>query len=124
MGPIKGEGPHGEVSLSLFIVELERWAIILHLLISLDPIDGFMSRDLQVKALTEPLHFDVFLLDLTTSKPPLSCLGFQMRQVAHFEGKGAPWVHLLGHYEHPGHSFCSVKCTLALFGWFFYGGEV
>ena len=58
MGPIKGEGPHGEVSLSLFIVELERWALILHLLISLDPINGFTSRDLQVKALTEPLHFD------------------------------------------------------------------
>ena len=58
MGPIKGEGPHGEVSLSLFIVEMERWALILHLLISLDSIDGFMSRDLQVKYLTEPLHFD------------------------------------------------------------------
>ena len=58
MGPIKGEGPHGEVSLSLFIVELERWALILHLLISLDPTDGFTSWDLQVKALIEPLHFD------------------------------------------------------------------
>ena len=46
MGPIKGEGPHGEVSLSLFIVEVERWALILHLLISLDLIDGFMSHDL------------------------------------------------------------------------------
>ena len=45
MGPIKGGGPHGEVSLSLFIVELERWALILHLLISLDPADGFMCCD-------------------------------------------------------------------------------
>ena len=60
MGPIKGEGPHGEVSLSLFIVELERWALILHLLISLDPIDGFTSCDLQVKSLSKPLHFDGF----------------------------------------------------------------
>ena len=46
MGPIKGEGPHGEVSLSLFIVELERWALILHLLISLDPTNGFKFHDL------------------------------------------------------------------------------
>ena len=46
------------MSLSLFIVELERWALILHLLISLDPTDGFTSHDLQVKSLTEPLHFD------------------------------------------------------------------
>ena len=60
MGPIKGEGPHGEVSLSLFIMELERWALILHLPISLDPINGFASCDLQVKALIEPLHFDGF----------------------------------------------------------------
>ena len=40
MGPIKGEGPHGEVSWSLFIVELERWALILHFLISIDLNDG------------------------------------------------------------------------------------
>ena len=59
MGPIKGGGsPHGEVSLSLFNVELERWALILHLMISFDPTDDFASHDLQVKALTEPLHFD------------------------------------------------------------------
>ena len=58
MGPIKRGGPHVEVSLSLFIVELERWALILHFLISLDLIDGFVSHKLQVKALTEPLHFD------------------------------------------------------------------
>ena len=43
MGPIKGEGPHGEVSLSLFIVELKRWALTLHLLISFDPIDSFAT---------------------------------------------------------------------------------
>ena len=48
------------MSLSLFIVELERWALILHLLICLNLIDGFTSRDLQVKALTKPLHFDAF----------------------------------------------------------------
>ena len=75
MGPIKGGGPHGEVSLSLFIVELERWALILHLLIYLDPIDGFMSRDLQVKALTEPLHFDVFLNEFDHLEAPHELFG-------------------------------------------------
>ena len=43
--------------MSLFIVELERWALNLHLLISLDPIDGFDRHDLQVIALTESQLF-------------------------------------------------------------------
>ena len=63
------------MSLSLFIVELERWVLILHLLISLDPIDGFASRDLQVKALTEPLHFDVFLTGFDHLEAPLELFG-------------------------------------------------
>ena len=52
-GAYKRGGLHGKVLLSLFIVELERWALILHLLISLDLIHGFECRDLQVRALTE-----------------------------------------------------------------------
>ena len=91
MGPIKREGPHGEVSLSLFIVELERWALILHLLISLDPIDGFTSRDLQVKALTKPLHFDVFLTKFDHLEAPYELFGVSCA---------------------PGHSFQRERCTL------------
>ena len=56
MGPIKRGGPHGEVSLSLFIVELERWALNLHLMISFDMTDGFECCDLQVRSLIES-HF-------------------------------------------------------------------
>ena len=54
----------------------------------------------------------------------MSYLGFLVSEVAHFEGKGAPWAHLLGHYECPGCSFCSDKCALASFGWFFDDGDV
>ena len=75
MGPIKGEGPHGEVSLSLFIVELERWALILHLLISLEPIDGFASCNLQVKGLTEPLHFDGLFTEFDHLEAPHELFG-------------------------------------------------
>ena len=91
MGPIKGEGPHGEVSLSLFIMELERWALILHLLISLDLINGFMSRDLQVEALTEPLHFDVFFTRFDHLKSPHKLFGVS---------------------NVSGHSFQRERCTL------------
>ena len=52
-------------------MELERWALIIHLSISLDLIDGFASRKLQVKALTEPLHFDVFLTGFDHLEAPL-----------------------------------------------------
>ena len=91
MGPVKGKGPHGEVSLSLFIVELERWALILHLLISLDPIDRFASRDLQVKALAESPHFDVFLTEFDHLEAPheLFVVSFML-----------------------GHSFRRERCTL------------
>ena len=75
MGPIKGEGPHGEVSLSLFIMELERWALILHLPISLDPINGFASCDLQVKALIEPLHFDGLFTEFDYLEAPHELFG-------------------------------------------------
>ena len=91
MGPIKGEGPHGEVSLSLFIVELERWALILHLLISLNLIDGFASRNLQIKDLTEPLHFDGFFTEFDHLEAPHKLFGVSCV---------------------PGHSFQRERCTL------------
>ena len=56
-------------------MELERWALILHLLISLDLIDGFASRDLQVKALTEPLHFDAFFTGFDHLEAPHELFG-------------------------------------------------
>ena len=89
--PIKGEGPHGEVSLSLFIVELERWALILSLLISLDPTDGFASCDLQVKALAEPLHFDGLFAEFDHLEAPHELFGVSCS---------------------PGHSFRRERCTL------------
>ena len=91
MGPIKGEGTHGEVSLSLFIVELERWALILHLLISLDPTDGFASCDLQVKALPEPLHFDGLFTKFDHLVAPHELFGVSCA---------------------PGHSFRRERCAL------------
>ena len=91
MGPIKGEGPHGELSLSLFIVELERWALIIHLSISLDLIDGLVSHKLQVKALTEPLSFDAFF--------------------SRFDHLEAPHE-LFGVSNVPGRSFRRERCTL------------
>ena len=54
----------------------------------------------------------------------MSCLVFLVGRVAHFEGKGVPWAHLLGNYEHPGCFFFPNRCALASFGWFFDGGDV
>ena len=90
-GAYKRGGPHGEVSLSLFIVELERWALILHLLISFDPTNGFMSRNLQVKAFTEPLHFDSLFVEFGHLEAPHE----------HF---GVSWG--------PSHTFHGIRCTL------------
>ena len=42
-------------------MELERWALNLHLLISLDLTDDFECRNLQVRALTETHLFGGFL---------------------------------------------------------------
>ena len=56
-------------------MELERWALIIHLLISLDLIDGFMSHDLQVKILTEPLHFDGFFAEFDHLEAPHGLFG-------------------------------------------------
>ena len=72
-------------------MELERWALILHLLISLDPIDGFVSRDLQVKALTEPLHFDGLFSEFDHLEAPHELFGVS---------------------NAPSHSFQRERCTL------------
>ena len=61
--------------MSLLIVELERWDLNIHLLISLDLIDGFVSRDLQVKALTEPLHFDGLFTEFDHLETPHELFG-------------------------------------------------
>ena len=45
------------MSLSLFIAKLERWALDFLLLISHVPIDSFEFHDLQVRDLSESLHF-------------------------------------------------------------------
>ena len=63
------------MSLSLFIVELERWALILHLLIYFDLNDSFTSRDLQVKSLTEPLHFNGLLTGFDHLEAPYELFG-------------------------------------------------
>ena len=105
-------------------MELERWDLILHLLISLDPIDAFVSRNLQVKALTEPLHFNVILTKFDHLEAPHELFGVSNAPGRSFQRERCTLGALMGHYEHPGHSFCSVKCALALFGWFFDGGEV
>ena len=94
MGPIKGWGPLGEVSLSLFIVELERWALNIHLLISLDPTNSFKCRDLQVRALTKSQLFGVLLYGFGHPEALNEQFGVSWRQVAHFEGKGVTWSHL------------------------------
>ena len=79
------------MSLSLFIVELERWALDLNLLISLDLIDSFASRDLLVKALTEPLHFDGLFIEFHHLESPHELFGVSC----------APY-----------HSFQRERCTL------------
>ena len=43
--------------MSLFTVELERWALNFHLLISPVPTDGFEFHDLQARALANSLLF-------------------------------------------------------------------
>ena len=50
-------GPLGEVSLSLFIMELEWWALNLHFLISPILTSSFELHDLHVRAFTESLLF-------------------------------------------------------------------
>ena len=91
MGLIKGEGPHGEVSLSLFLVEFEGWALILHFLISLDLTNGFASRNLQVKAITEPLPFDGLFIEFDHMEAPHELFGVSCA---------------------PGRSFRRERCTL------------
>ena len=77
--------------MSLFTMELERWALNLHLLISLVPTGSFEFRDLQVRALAESLLFG---------------------------GLHSAFGHLEGLHEHfgvswgPGRTFQGITCTL------------
>ena len=94
-----GLGPLCEVSMSLFIVELERWALDFILLISPVPTGGFEFRDLQVRALAKSLLFGG--LHSTFGHPKVLHERFVVswRQVAPFEGKGVTWSHLWGIFE-------------------------
>ena len=104
--------------MSLFIVELERWALILHLLISLDPTDGFECHDLQVRALTESHLFGGLFSGFGHLEAPHEQFGVSWSQVTPFKGKGAPWLPLWGNFEHPRCSFFPNRCDLASFGCF------
>ena len=63
----------------------------LHLLISFDLTDGFTSYDLQVKNLTEPLHFDGLFTEFDHLEAPHELFGVSCV---------------------PGHSFRRERCTL------------
>ena len=56
-------------------MELERWALILNLLIYLDPIDGFISHNLQVKDLTEAFHFEGLFTEFDHLEAPHEMFG-------------------------------------------------
>ena len=87
------------MSLSLFTVELERWALNIHLLISLDPTIGFDFRDLKVRALAESHLFRG--LHSTFGHPEVlhEPVGVSWSQVMPFEGKGVTWSDLWGIFE-------------------------
>ena len=106
-------GPLGEVSLSLFTVELERWVLNLHLLISLVPTGGFEFRDLQVRALIEYLLFGGLHSAFGHPKVLHELVGVSWSQVAPFEGKRVTWSHLWGIFEQPSCSFFPNRCDLA-----------
>ena len=97
-------------------MELERWALIIHLLISLNPIDGFECRDLQVKSLTETHLFGGLFVGFGHLEAPHEQFGVSWSQVTPFEGNGVPWSHLWGNFERIGRSFFPNRCSLASFG--------
>ena len=102
--------------MSLFTVESERWALNLHLLISLDPTDGFECHDLQVRALIESHLFGCLLSRFGYPEALHEQFGVSWRQVTLFEGKGATWSHLWGIFERLGRSFFPNRCDLAFIG--------
>ena len=104
--------------MSLFTVELERWTLNIHLLISLDSTIDFMCHDLQVRALTESHLFGGLFSGFGHLKAPHEQFGVLWGQVAPFEGKGVTWSHLWGNFWQPGRSFFPNRCDLASFGCF------
>ena len=99
MGPIKGWGPLSEVSLSLFTMELERWALNLNLLISLVPTNGFEFHDLQVRVLVESILFSGLQSTFGHPKVLHELVGVSWSQVAPFKGKRVTWSYLWGIFE-------------------------
>ena len=101
------------MSLSLFNVDLERWALDFHLLISPVPTDSFEFRDLQVRALAKSLLFGALHSTFGQPKVLHEPVLVSWSQVTPFEGKRVTWSHLWGIFERPGHSFFPNRCDLA-----------
>ena len=80
-------------------MELERWALNIHLLISLVPTSGFKVRDLQVRALVESLLFGGLHYAFGHLEVLHELVGISWSQVAPFEGEGETWLHLWGIFE-------------------------
>ena len=82
------------MSLSLFIAELERWALNFLLLISLVPTGGFKFHDLQVRALAKSILFSGLHFEFGHPEVLYEPIRVSMSQVAHFEGKRVIGSHL------------------------------
>ena len=106
------------MSLSLFTVELERWALYFLLLISPISTDGFEFHELQVRDLAKFLLFGGLHSAFGHLEVLHERFGVSWSQVAPFEGKGGTWSHMWGIFERPGHSFFPNRCDLASVGCF------
>ena len=82
------------MSLSLFTVELDRWALNFHSLISPIPTGGFEFRDLQVGAPIKSLLFGGLHSTFGHLKVLHEPIGVSWSQVTPFEGKRVTWSHL------------------------------
>ena len=87
------------MSLSLFTIELERWALDFLLLISPLSTSGFEFRDLQVRALTKSLLFGGLHSTFGHLEVLHEPAGVSWSQDAPFNGKRATWLHLWGIFE-------------------------
>ena len=75
------------------------WALNLHLLISLDPTNGFKCLDLHVRVIVESHLFGGLLSGFDHPEPLHEQFGVSWSQVAPFEGKCVTWSHLWGLFE-------------------------
>ena len=80
-------------------MELERWALNLHLLTSPNPTSGFEFRDLKLRALAESRLFSGLHSTFGHLEVLHDHFGVSWSQVAPFKGKGATWSHLWGIFE-------------------------